>query len=129
MDSMEKLQRTWKEQHYRQMDPGVRGLVIRLNDAGIETDWSCQGGRGHLCSRMTIQCRTWHPMGHAGLAKDKQTIETVMRDFGITDYWLSLVCHHGNLDTHGGEPTWLIQVPAGDEMIAIPISYQGKDRL
>lgn len=114
---------TLEDLRYRQIDLGVRDLVRSLNAIGIETDWSCEGGQGHLCIRATIQARTWDCTWR-GLDRDRRVIEGVMSDSGIGDYWLSLVFHHGNLDTHGGEPTWQIEIPSEDDYLALPAATQ-----
>ena len=42
-----------------QLDAGIKQIVIDLcENEGLETDWSCEGGPGHMTVRPIIQIRT-----------------------------------------------------------------------
>ena len=105
-----------------QVDPGIRSLVLALNEAGIETDWSCAGESGHMTIRPTIQARTFIP----DLKLEQRIIERVLQDNGHKDYWLSLVWKRGSMNTHGGEPVWLIELPGRFDFTALNIAYSQK---
>lgn len=108
----------------RQIDPEIRPLVAALCAAGLETDWSCAGsGPGHMTIRPTIQIRTRPWYTDQDMRRDRQRIETIMAHFGIAHYWLALVFSHGGVDTHGGEPVWLLQVPGRFDFLALPVAY------
>lgn len=47
----------WKGR-FGTVDPEIQPLVIALNEAGVESDWSCSGEPGHMAIRPTIQART-----------------------------------------------------------------------
>lgn len=116
---------------FEDVDDEVRQLIVRLNEVGIHTDWSCDGGEGHMLIRPTVQART-----SAGFAITEQTarrfaaeqerIERVLEEMGVADFWLSLVFARGRLNTHGGEPTWLIQVPGRFDSLALPAAYSAE---
>ncbi|MEE9178800.1 MAG: hypothetical protein V3U46_10270 [Acidimicrobiia bacterium] len=36
------------------LDPGIRQVVVSLNDAGIQTAESCEGGEGHAYEKPTV---------------------------------------------------------------------------
>jgi len=108
---------------YAGVDPEIRPLVQLLNEAGVETDWSCSGGPGHMLLRPTIQARTSPFPRWEELQAQKQRIEQVMARLGNTEYWLSLVFTYGKLNTHGGEPTWLLQIPGRYDWLALPVAY------
>ena len=104
-----------------QIDPEIRGIVVALNEADLETDWSCQGGPGHWTIRPVVQIRTSPFATHLFLCEQKAKIEKVMEKFKNLDYWLSLVYTYGRLDSHGGEPTWLLQWPTQEgDYLSLP---------
>ncbi|MCG3207221.1 MAG: hypothetical protein FOGNACKC_00821 [Anaerolineae bacterium] len=76
-----------------------------------------------MCIRPTIQIKTFPGagLGSPGLAAQQQTIELVLSESGIKDYWLALVFSQGKVDVHGGEPTWLLQLPGRFDSLAIPV--------
>ena len=104
------------------VDVEIRSLVIALRNKGIDTDWSCSGVSGHMTIRPTIQARIalsdW-----ASIDKEMADIEQVLQEMGHRDYWLSLVRKRGSMDTHGGEPVWLIELPGRFDFTALPIAY------
>jgi len=111
------------ESRFRTVDPEIRPLVIVLNQAGIETDWSCSGEPGHMVIRPTIQARTHAFASWEIIAEQRRHIEGVMARFGIEEYWLALVFTYGRLNTHGGEPTWLLQIPGRFDWLALPVAF------
>lgn len=108
------------------VDSEIQPLIDALRAAGVDTDWCCSAAHDeHMCQRPTIQARTFPTAGLnnralTDLNDTKQAIENVMDNFGITTYWLSLVFRYGNNDTHGGEPTWLIEIPSKHDFLALP---------
>lgn len=50
------------------LDEGVRHYVETLNDAGIETFESCEGGEGHAFLEPTIRFHGGHSEGFRALA-------------------------------------------------------------
>jgi hypothetical protein len=109
-----------------QVDPEIRFLVIALREAGIDTDWSCAGLPGHMTIRPTIQAKTFPFSTWQQLDEQKAAIEKVLRDVGLNDYWLSLIWKRGVLDTHGGEPVWLLELPGRFDFLALPAAYSAK---
>ena len=49
-----------------------------------------------------------------------------MTQFGIDEYWLSLVHTYGKLNTHGGEPTWLLQIPGRFDYLSMPVGLSAE---
>lgn len=109
-----------------QVDPEVRPLVIALRSAGIDTDWSCSGRPGHMTIRPTIEARISALSDWSLLAIQKTTIENVLCECGHRDYWLSLVWKRGTMDTHGGEPVWIIELPGRVDFLALPVAYSSQ---
>lgn len=106
-----------------QIDQEIREVVIRLNEAHVETDWSCSGqSADHMCIRPTIQAR-WDGRP---LVEQKKSIEDALQTSGLTEYWLSLVFTTAGINTHGGEPTWLIQWPGRFDWLALPAAFSAK---
>lgn len=104
------------------IDNEIRALVLALNDAGIDTDWCCSGEPGHMLIRPTIQARI-----SRNLNQERVSIEQVMCNFGIEDYWLLLNFAHGKYNTHGGEATWVIMIPGRfDLTTALPVAYAAR---
>jgi len=110
------------------IDAGVRSLVLALNAADIDTDWSCSGEEGHMLIRPTIQARTVGNLNNpVALQAERKAIERVMQRFGIEDYWLLLNMAHGAYNTHGGEATWIIMIPGRfDLTTALPVAYDAR---
>lgn len=106
-----------------QVDFEIRSLVKALRDAGIETDWSCSGMPGHMVIRPTIEARTIPFPSSDYLGKQKAVIDQVMRENNIKNYWLSLTWGNGAVNTHGGEPVWLIQIAGRFDFLALPVGY------
>lgn len=78
------------------LDPGVRRYVEVLNDAGIETFESCEGGEGHTYPEPTIRFHGDRSEGFKALAVVLQhafPVRTVRRLWRILDgeptgpYW------------------------------------------
>lgn len=109
------------EDYLRTRDRAIRPLLRSLHAAGIETDWSCEGSVGHMVIRPTIQCRTTRRAPN-DLMRERNTIEGVMTTHSVQSYWLSLNFAHGTVDTHGGEPVWLIQIPGRFDFLALPVA-------
>lgn len=107
--------------YLRGRDSAIRPLLRTLHLQGIETDWSCEGSPGHMVIRPTIQCRTTRRHA-AELMQERDVIQDVMSQHGIANYWLSLNFAHGDVDTHGGEPVWLIQIPGRFDFLALPVA-------
>lgn len=106
------------------VDQEIRPLVKALREAGVDTDWSCAGaGDSHMTIRPTIEARTRALPLDRLMMRQKETIEGVMFRLGVTEYWLSLVFAYGGLNTHGGEATWLIQLPGRFDFLALPVAY------
>ena len=57
----------YSEPPWDDLDPLIVPLVRLLNDAGIPTSGSCQGGAGHACRRATVICRVGHDTALQGL--------------------------------------------------------------
>jgi len=106
-----------------QVDPEIRPLVRTLREAGLDTDWCCAGDTEQdMCIRPTVQMRTCPFPDDTFLFKQKSAIERVMIQLGIDEYWLSLVFTYGKLNTHGGEPTWLLQIPGRFDYLSLPVA-------
>jgi len=104
-----------------QVDREIQPLVRALREVGLDTDWSCAGETEQdMCIRPTIQMRTCPFPDDEFLFKQKRIIEQVMIRLGIDEYWLSLVFTYGKLNTHGGEPTWLLQIPGRFDYLSLP---------
>jgi len=115
-----------------QIDPAIREIVIDLyENEGLETDWSCEGGPGHMTIRPIIQIRTGPWATQELLNIQRATIERVMERHGIKHYWLALVRCYGLLDNHGGELVWSLQwqTQLGDVLCVavVPMSNEGMD--
>jgi hypothetical protein len=110
-----------------QVDVEIQPLVHALREAGLDTDWSCAGETEQdMCIRPTIQMRT-HPFPNDEfLFKQKRAVEDVMTELGIDEYWLSLVFTYGKLNTHGGEPTWLLQIPGRFDYLSLPTALSAE---
>ena len=50
------------------LDPGIKPYVEVLNDAGVETFESCQGGNGHAYTEPTIRFHGERAQGFRALA-------------------------------------------------------------
>ena len=110
-----------------QVDAEIRPLVHALREAGLDTDWSCSGETDQdMCIRPTIQIRTCPFPNNEFLTKQKFVIEQVMTGMGISEYWLSLVFTYGKLNTHGGEPTWLLQIPGRFDWLSLPVALSSE---
>lgn len=109
-----------------QVDPEIRPLVIALRKAGIDTDWACAGLPGHMTIRPTIQARTSAFLSCEEMKRQRGVIEQVLGDLSLNDYWLSLTWKHGVMDTHGGEPVWMIELPGRFDFTALNIAYSTK---
>lgn len=61
------------------LDPGIRPYVEALNQAGVETFESCEGGEGHCYPRPTIRFHGHRSEGFRALAVALQ------HDFPVAD--------------------------------------------
>ena len=110
-----------------QVDIEIRPIVRALREAGLDTDWSCAGETEQdMCIRPTIQIRTYPFPNDDFLTKQRRTIERVMVQWGIDEYWLSLTFTYGKLNTHGGEPTWLLQIPGRFDYLSMPVGLSAE---
>ena len=61
-----------KRRWYKHLDPGIRRFVEILDQAGIETFESCQGGKGHAYPEPTVRFEGTHAAGWRALAIAKE---------------------------------------------------------
>ena len=110
-----------------QVDPEIQPLVRALRAAGLDSDWSCAGETSQdMCIRPTVQMRTYPFTDDGLLTKQRCAIEQVMAKLGVGEYWLSLVFTYGKLNSHGGEPTWLLQIPGRFDYLSLPAGFSAK---
>lgn len=110
-----------------QVDVEIQPLVRALREAGLDTDWSCAGeDDADMTIRPTVQMRTYPFPNDEFLTRQRCVIEQMMIKMGIGEYWLSLVFTYGKLNTHGGEPTWLLQIPGRFDYLALPVALSSE---
>ena len=64
------------------LDPGIRRYVLALNEAGIETFESCEGGSGHAFTEPTIRF-------YGGIGEGYKAFG-IAKDLGLPVYRLNL---------------------------------------
>ena len=57
-----------KRKYYPPLEKGIKQYVLILNDAGIETYESCEGGQGHSYPEPTVRFHGDHSEGFRALA-------------------------------------------------------------
>ena len=78
------------------LDPGIRRAVMVLNEAGVETFESCEGGPGHAYPEPTVRFHGDRYSGHAALTVALQaglSVQELRRTWPVLDgeptgpYW------------------------------------------
>ena len=78
------------------LDPGIRAAVVALNEAGIATFESCEGGPGHAYAEPTVRFAGPYALGFRALAvamENGLSVAELRRTWSLVDgeptgpYW------------------------------------------